>query len=111
MIQNYLQYVRNLALMERRFTPDLYTLVLAAKQMAGDEFALTLLETAKTYDYQDGEQPSWGTPELTVGLGELAFPDGTISKAKNRLEGQPVVWRSLSLRPSPPKLRETALGL
>ena len=103
LVQSYLQYVRNLALMERRFTPDLYTLVLAAKQMAGDEFALTLLETAKSYSFQEGERPGWGTPELTVGLNELAFPDETISKAKNRLEGQPVVWRSLSLRPAPPK--------
>ena len=92
--------------MERRFTPDLYILVLAAKQMAGDEFALTLLETAKTYSFQDGERLSWGNPELTVGLGELAFPDGTISQSKNRLEGQPVVWRSLSLRPTPPKLKK-----
>ena len=103
LVQSYLQYVRNLALIERRFTPDLYTLVLAAKQMAGDEFALTLLETANSYVYQDSEKPSWGTPELTMGLGELAFSDGAVSKAKNRLEGQPVVWRSLSLRPTPPK--------
>ena len=106
LVQSYLQYVRNLALMERRLTPDLYTLVLAAKQMAGDEFALTLLETAKTYAFQEQEGPFWGTPELAVGLGELAFPDGTISKSKNRLEGQPVVWRSLALRPTPPKLRK-----
>lgn len=106
LIQKYLQYVRNLALLERRFTPDLYTLVLAAKQMAGDQFALTLLETAKTYTFQERERQSWGTPELIVGLGELAFPDGTLSKAKNRLEGQPFVWRSLSLRPIAPKLKK-----
>lgn len=103
LLQSYLQYVRNIALMEQRFTPDLYTLILAAKQMAGDEFALTLLETAKTYSFQEGARPTWGPPELTVGIGELTLPDGMISKAKNRLEGQPLVWRSLSLRPSPPK--------
>ena len=103
LLQSYLQYVRNLALLEHRFTPDLYTLILAAKQMAGDEFALTLLETAKTYSFQEVERPSWDIPELNVGLGELAFPDGMISKAKNRLEGQALEWRSLSLRPTPPK--------
>src|SRR5262249_6806938 len=34
----YFRYVRNLALIERRLTPDLYTLVVAAQQMAGDDF-------------------------------------------------------------------------
>ncbi|MER3423040.1 MAG: hypothetical protein C4293_07225, partial [Nitrospiraceae bacterium] len=55
LLQRYLQYVRNLALLERRLTPDLYHLVLAAKQMAGDEFAITLLETARTYQYQEDD--------------------------------------------------------
>ena len=110
LVQSYLQYVRNLALMERRFTPDLYTLVLAAKQMAGDEFALTLFEKAKTYSFQEGERPTWAHPELVVGLGEIAFPDGTISKAKNRLQGQPLVWRSLVLRPNPPKIKKRKWG-
>ena len=103
LLQSYLQYVRNLALLEHRFTPDLYTLILAAKQMAGDEFALVLLETAKTYSFQEVGRPTWDHPELIVGIGELAFPDGTVSKAKNRLEGQALEWRSLSLRPTPPK--------
>jgi hypothetical protein len=49
LLQRYFQYVRNLTLLEHLLKPDLYTLVQAAKQMAGDEFALTLLETAKTY--------------------------------------------------------------
>ncbi|MFQ5717903.1 MAG: hypothetical protein ACE5GQ_12500, partial [Nitrospinales bacterium] len=34
--QIYLQYVRNLALMENRLTPDLYTLAVAAKEIGGD---------------------------------------------------------------------------
>ena len=52
LLQRYFQYVRNLALLEHRLTPDLYTLVQAAQQMAGDNFALTLLEVAKTYRFQ-----------------------------------------------------------
>ena len=48
----YFRYVRNLALMERRLTPDLYSLVIAAKQTAGDDFALALAETAREYEYQ-----------------------------------------------------------
>ena len=36
----YFRYVRNLSLIDRRLTPDLYSLVVAAKQTAGDDFAL-----------------------------------------------------------------------
>lgn len=105
LLQTYLQYVRNLALLEHRLIPDLYTLVLAAKQMAGDEFAITLLETAKTYTFQESTS-NVGLPSLAVGLGQLEFPDGEISKGKNRLQGVPLIWRSLSLRPVPPKAKK-----
>lgn len=101
LLQMFLQYVRNLALVEHRLTPDLYTLVLAAKQMAGDEFAITLLETAKTYVWQDDEDLGFGLPQYGVGIEQLESPDGQISKAKNRLEGDAVAWRSLSLKPTP----------
>ncbi|MBI3128451.1 MAG: hypothetical protein HYZ11_12670 [Candidatus Tectomicrobia bacterium] len=52
-LQVFLQYVRNLTLQTRRLTPDLFTLVVAAKQCAGDAFALCLAETARKYPYQD----------------------------------------------------------
>ena len=45
----YFRYIRNLSLIDRRLTPDLYTLVVAAQQTAGDDFALALAETARTY--------------------------------------------------------------
>ena len=51
-LQIFLQYVRNLTLQTRRLTPDLFTLVVAAKQCAGDAFALALAETARRYPYQ-----------------------------------------------------------
>ncbi len=103
LLQMYLQYVRNLSLLNHRLTPDLYTLVLAAKQLAGDEFALTLLNVAKHYRFQESEETPWGQPPITVGLGEVQFPDGGVAKAKNRLAGQLLEWKSLSLRPAPPK--------
>ncbi|MGB0911565.1 MAG: hypothetical protein ACPGYT_14475, partial [Nitrospirales bacterium] len=106
LLQMYLQYVRNLSLLNRRLTPDLYTLILAAKQLAGDEFALTLLATAKQYQFQDEESLPWIKPFLTVGLGDIQFPDGTIGKATNRLAGQLLEWKSLSLRPAPPKQKK-----
>jgi hypothetical protein len=99
LLQLYLQYVRNHALLDRRLTPDLYTLVLAAKQMAGDDFAISLLETAKSYSYQNFEPRH--LPTLSAGLGQFALPDEQMVRATNRLQGTPLVWRSLSLRPRP----------
>ena len=101
LLQLYLQYVRNLALMDRRLTPDLYTLVVAAKQLAGDEFAITLLETAKSYVFQQDATTGYGQDIVSAGIGKLERSDGSVALAKNRLQGPPLVWRSLSLRPKP----------
>ncbi len=48
---SYFQYVRNLSLVDRRLTPDLYTLIIAAQQIFGDAFAITLAETAREYPF------------------------------------------------------------
>lgn len=110
LLQIYLQYVRNLALLERRLTPDLYTLVLAAKQTAGDEFAIKLLETAKSYAFQtDIEHEHF--PPVAAGIEQLELPDGQIVRAKNRLQGPPLVWRSLSLRPKPTRAKSRRWAL
>lgn len=101
LLQVYLQYVRNLALMDGRLTPDLYTLVLAAKQTAGDAFAICLLETAKRYAFQTQGTPSGLEPVISAGIGKLEFPSGEVALATNRLAGAPLIWRSLSLRPTP----------
>jgi hypothetical protein len=102
LLQRFFQYVRNLTLLEHRLKPDLYTLVLAAKQMAGDEFALTLLETSKTYRYQPLPSVLDTRPRVLMGIGELQDPDGDILQAVNRLQGDPLIWRSITLRPTPP---------
>lgn len=102
LLQRYFQYVRNLTLLEHRLKPDLYTLVQAAKQMAGDEFALTLLETAKTYCYQSQPSVLDSRPSVLLGIGELQDPDGNVFRAVNRFQGDPVVWRSVILRPKAP---------
>lgn len=104
LLQLYLQYVRNLALLDRRLTPDLYSLVLAAKQMAGDDFAVALLETAKSYAFQTEDEGPFARPALEAGLGKLQMPDGRVVRAKNRLQGPALAWRSLSLRPKPPRV-------
>jgi hypothetical protein len=100
LLQTLLQYARNLTLFDRRLTPDLYTLVLAAKQTAGDSFAVTLLETAKSYSYQAGIEDGY-LPTVSGGIGKLELPDGRVVSAKNRLQGPPLIWRSIDLRPKP----------
>jgi hypothetical protein len=98
----YFHYVRNLALVERRMTPDLYTLVIAAQQIVGDQFAIHLMETAYEYPYT-GELPY---PTFKTGLGEGRLPDGDIVQLKNRLPGQARAWRSCQLKPQPPKIEQ-----
>jgi len=106
LLQMYLQYVRNLALLENRLTPDLYSLVVAAKQMAGDDYAITLLETAKSYVYQDFDENYGRLPVYNVGINQLESPDGEIAHAKNRLQCSLKAWRTISLQPSPPQRKK-----
>jgi hypothetical protein len=98
-LQIYLQYVRNLTLLGRRLSPDLYTLVVAARQIGGDSFALALVETAKDYAVQL-DPPPFEKLRMGIGRGEL-HGIGVVS-LKSRLAGIPVTWRTCTLRPDPP---------
>ena len=100
-LQIFLQYVRNLTLQGRRLTPDLFTLTLAAKQTAGDAFALSLLETARQYPYQRETPSSNGNDLVHIGVCRATFPDGNVGTIKSRLGGSAVTWRSISLKPKP----------
>ena len=99
----YFRYVRNLSLIDRRLTPDLYALVVAAKQTAGDDFALMLAETAR--DYPDPESPG---PRLKMGIDRAEVPDWGLARMVSRLPGQALAWRNCELRPRP-KPREQSL--
>ncbi len=46
-----LKYTRNLTLIDHRFTPQLTTIITAAQQVAGDGYALHVLEQAKQYSF------------------------------------------------------------
>lgn len=96
----FLQYVRNLSLIERRITPDLYTLIVAARQVFGDSFAIELAEVARTYPYAT----STGLPELSFGIDQVRLPDGEMASAVSRLPGPPVQWRTCELTARPPKI-------
>ena len=75
--------VRNLSLIERRMTPDLYTLVTAAQQIAGDQFAICLAETTREYPFV----PELPFPTLTAAIGRGRLADGEIVEMKSRLPG------------------------
>lgn len=100
LLKSYLQYVRNLSLIEHRLTPDLYSLIVAAQQIAGDQFAISVAETARSYPY-DERIPF---PVMSLGIGKGKLPDGDIIDLKNRLPGQAISWRSCQLTPQPPKI-------
>jgi hypothetical protein len=110
MLSIYFRYVRNLSLLERRLTPDLYSLVVAAKQTAGDDFALMLAETARDYPYatMNDEEPSFpsssgdsDSSKLRMGIDRAEVPGWGVARMVSRLPGQALTWRNCELRPRP----------
>jgi hypothetical protein len=97
LLRQCLKYVRNLTLFEKRFTPDLYTLVTAARQTAGDQYALHVAETAREYPYRQEA----GLPAIKLGIDSGRLPDGQTVTMISRLPGPPLVWRTLQLSRRP----------
>jgi hypothetical protein len=99
----YFRYIRNLSLIGRRLTPDLYHLVVAAKQTAGDDFALALAETAREYPFAppDEEVEEGPAPRLRMGIEEADVPGWGVGKMVSRLPGPAVTWGRCELRPRP----------
>lgn len=103
LLRLYLKYVRNLTLMERRLTPTLYTLIIAAEQIAGDQFAIALAETAREYPFCE----ALPYPKIKLGIGRCRLPDGDVVALKNRLPGQAFIWKTCKLKPHPPKVQQS----
>ena len=100
LLSQCLKYIRNLSLLDNRMTPDLYTLILASKQIAGDGYALHVAETANEYPF-----PAWTNYErVDLGIDKVRFADGTVSPIVSRLPGPPFSWRSLELKRKPDRL-------
>jgi len=97
LLSRTLKYARNLSLIERRFAPDLYTLVIAAKQTAGDQYAVHVAEAARKYPWSVEDDP----PVIRFGVGQAMLPDGTELEPISRLPGQPMVWRNCQLNTRP----------
>ncbi len=99
-----LKYMRNLSLLDRRFTPDLYTLVTAVRQTMGDSFAIHAAEVARSYPFSEDTAEG---QEAAFSIDRLRLPDGRIFRAVSRLPGHPVVWRTCRLQ-APPDRRQRA---
>ena len=100
LLSTLFRYARNLSLIERRLTPDLFTLITAARQTAGDDFALAVAEAAREYAYDGG--PGEDEPEaLRMGAGRAEVPGWGVAPMVSRLPGQAVTWRTCRLRPRP----------
>jgi hypothetical protein len=98
----YFRYVRNLSLVEQRLTPDLYTLIIAAKQTAGDDFALAVAETAREFPcWTPGDFEPHGESRLRMGIGQADVPVFGLSPMVTRLPGHRISWRECELLPRP----------
>ncbi|HMP79892.1 MAG TPA: hypothetical protein PKD54_10605 [Pirellulaceae bacterium] len=92
-----LHYIRNLTLIEGCFTPQLANIVMAAKQVAGDGYAIHVLERAK--QYRIGQPPS--QPSARMGIDRIGLNDGRVLAAFNRFPCPPIAWSRIELLPRP----------
>lgn len=97
LLSQCVKYIRNLSLMGRRMTPDLYTILTAAKQILGDPFALHVVEQASEYPFS---RPPTGE-SVVLGIDQVRFPDGEVHDLVNRLPGPAALWRTMQLQRRP----------
>jgi hypothetical protein len=97
-----LKYTRNLTLIDHRMTPQLATIVIAAQQVAGDGYALHVLEKAKQYSFTR----DLDLPTARMGVDRIAFEDSDVLPAVNRLPGPPLTWLNLKLIPKPDRMQQ-----
>ncbi len=97
LLRQCLKYIRNLTLLDRRLTPDLYTIAIAAKQILGDQFAIHLVEACRNYQFYD----YLPYPTVTMGVNQIRLSDGSTAASKSRLPGTPSEWRTIELNRKP----------
>ena len=96
-----LQYIRNLSLIHSRMTPDLITIVTAAQQILGDQYALQVAELANQYLYTVETPEQEELEQVTLGIDQARLPDGDVVSLVNRLPGPPISWCTLQLKRRP----------
>ncbi len=97
LLSQCLKYIRNMSLLERRMTPDLYTIAVASQQILGDQYARHVVEAAASYPYEGLAHLA----QVSLGIDECRFSDGRIMSLASRLPGPPVVWRHMKLQRRP----------
>ncbi len=98
-LQTALQYMKKLSLIKNRLIPDLYEMVVAAKGIMGDGYALKLIETAKFYPLFEVEPP-YPTIKMTdksVRVNKLVFPACRVVPSIAR------EWKKIKLEKKPGK--------
>jgi hypothetical protein len=107
-----LDYVRKLVVGRGRLAPDLWSLVVAAKGVVGNDFALALLHTAASYPpnaLPEKPAPETGDDEEDEGLlfeaaGERARIGDEISRVTPRTPGDWRTLRRVKLVDKPPRV-------
>lgn len=100
-LQTALTFMRNMCLLKGRFTPDLYSIIIACKNTCGSFYAAQVVETAKFYPYID---PISELPTLKMGINKMQLPEEDEAvDVVNRLPGQPMEWKPIDLKKKPSK--------
>ncbi|MEE2935289.1 MAG: hypothetical protein VYA84_04750 [Planctomycetota bacterium] len=102
-----LQYIRNLSLIHRRLTPDLITIVTAAQQILGDQFALHVAELANQYHYTKISIEQDELDEVTLGIDQARLPNGDIVSLVSRLPSPPMTWCTVKLQRRPSRYEQS----
>jgi len=98
-----LRFLRNLTVQSGSLMPDMFDILVAARGIGGDRFALKCLEQLKYYPFMD---PLDSRPRLRPGIGRARIGDGHVEEYVNLLENREKQWRRIDLKPDPGKARK-----
>lgn len=102
-LQAALTFLRNLAVIQGRLTPDLLDMVAAAKGVFGNAFAAKVLEAARWYPYSAPDEGG----SLEIGRDHVREPgDEEPAPAFNLLEDEPKIWRTVRIKKEPDRRRQ-----
>ena len=103
-VQRALAFLRNLTVSDDRLVPSLFDIVVAAKGVGGNSYALHMLKCARYYPYLPVEMSG---PFLSVGIDKIVLPDeSSAHTAVNFLRDFSFVWQYLSIKPDPTDLQK-----
>jgi len=92
-----LQYSRNYAFIENKIIPDLFHLVVSAKNIVDDDYAAIVYETAMSYPFFDTKQ-KYPTVEIKK---KRATIDSRTIKLRRRVPVEKTVYRKIPLKRRP----------